>query len=51
MSLLMIEQPASKSKLLRERIDKLYGNKGAEVGGCGWAWGAWVGGCMRACID
>ena len=44
MALVLIEQPPAKAKALRERIDKLYGNKGAEVGvgGRGWVWvGGW----------
>lgn len=31
MALVLIEQPLPRSKILRDRIDKLYGNKGAEV--------------------
>ncbi|GAB4817108.1 hypothetical protein N2152v2_004154 [Parachlorella kessleri] len=30
-ALVLIEQPQSRAKPLRERIDKLYGNKGAEI--------------------
>lgn len=33
LALVLVEQPEAKARVLREKIDRLYGNKGAEVGG------------------
>ena len=44
LALVLVGQPEVRAKSLREQINRLYGNKGAEVGGCAWGLGAVLGG-------
>ena len=52
LALVLAGQPEARAKALREQINRLYGNKGAEVGvprlgavlGAGVFWGSLVGG-------
>jgi hypothetical protein len=61
LALVLVGQPEVRAKSLREQINRLYGNKGAEVGGCAWglSWGVIVcllgrvceGAGWRSCLE